>query len=36
MLRNNEVAVWLERIYNPIKAMGFSVMFTIQLDNTQR
>jgi hypothetical protein len=26
----------LERIYNPITAMGFSVMFTFQLDNTKR
>ena len=25
-----------ERIYNPITAMGFSVMFTFQLDNTKR
>ena len=24
-----------ERIYNPITAMGFSVMFTFQLDNTR-
>jgi hypothetical protein len=23
-----------ERIYNPITAMGFSAMFTFQLDNT--
>ena len=27
---------WLERIYNPITAMGFSAMFTFQLDNTKR
>ena len=27
---------YLERIYNPIKAMGFSAMFTFQLDNTKR
>ena len=26
----------LERTYNPIIAMGFSVMFTFQLDNTKR
>ena len=25
-----------ERIYNPITAMGFSPMFTFQLDNTKR
>ena len=25
-----------ERIYNPITAMGFSAMFTFQLDNTNR
>ena len=25
-----------ERIYNPIMAMGFSAMFTFQLDNTMR
>jgi hypothetical protein len=25
----------LERIYNPITAMGFSAMFTFQLDNTK-
>ena len=25
-----------ERIYNPIGAMGFSAMFTFQLDNTKR
>ena len=25
-----------ERIYIPIKAMGFSAMFTFQLDNTKR
>ena len=25
-----------ERIYNPIRAMGFSEMFTFQLDNTKR
>ena len=25
-----------ERIYNPITAMGFSAMFTFQLDNTKR
>ena len=25
-----------ERIYNPITAMGFLVMFTFQLDNTKR
>ena len=24
-----------ERIYNPITAMGFSAMFTFQLDNTK-
>jgi hypothetical protein len=29
--RNKTVA---ERIYNPITAMGFSAMFTFQLDNT--
>ena len=26
----------LERIYNPITAMGFSAMFTLQLDNTKK
>ena len=26
----------LERIYNAITAMGFSAMFTFQLDNTRR
>ena len=26
----------LERIYNPITAMGFSAMFTFQLANTNR
>ena len=25
-----------ERIYNPIATMGFSAMFTFQLDNTKR
>ena len=25
-----------EPIYNPITAMGFSAMFTFQLDNTKR
>ena len=25
-----------EHIYNPITAMGFSAMFTFQLDNTKR
>ena len=25
-----------ERIYNPITAMGFSAMFTFQLDNAKR
>ena len=25
-----------ERIYNPITAMGFWVLFTFQLDNTKR
>ena len=25
-----------ERIYNPITAMGFSAMFTFQLDKTKR
>ena len=25
-----------ERIYNPIRAMGFLAMFTFQLDNTKR
>ena len=25
-----------ERIYNPITSMGFSAMFTLQLDNTKR
>ena len=25
-----------QRIYNPIMAMGFSAMFTFQLDNTKR
>jgi hypothetical protein len=25
-----------ERIYNPITAMGFSAMFTFQLNNTKR
>ena len=27
---------WPERIYDPITAMGFSAMFTFQLDNTNR
>ena len=27
---------WPERIYNPIKAMGFSEKFTFQLDITKR
>ena len=27
---------WPKRIYNPITAMGFSGMFTFQLDNTKR
>ena len=42
---NNEFEFWQtvdfnpirpERIYNPITAMGFSAMFTFQLDNTKR
>ena len=28
--------IMTERIYNPITAMGFSAMFTFQLDNTKR
>ena len=28
--------VLLQCIYNPIMAMGFSAMFTFQLDNTKR
>ena len=28
--------IWPERIYNPMTAMGFSTMFTFQLDNTKR
>ena len=28
--------IWPERIYNPITAMGFSAMFTFQLDTTKR
>ena len=28
--------ITLERIYNPITAMGFSAMFTFHLDNTKR
>ena len=28
-------ATMTERIYNPITAMGFSAMFTFQLDNTK-
>jgi hypothetical protein len=31
-----EEAIWTERIYNPITAMGFSAMFTFQLNNTKR
>ena len=27
---------WHKRIYDPITAMGFSAMFTFQLDNTKR
>jgi hypothetical protein len=27
---------WPERIYNPITAMGFLAMFTLQLNNTKR
>ena len=30
------IVSWPERIYNPIMAMGFSAMFTFQLDNTKR
>ena len=30
------VYVLPEHIYNPIMAMGFSAMFTLQLDNTKR
>jgi hypothetical protein len=30
------ITLWPERTYNPITAMGFSAMFTFQLDNTKR
>ena len=30
-----QIQVVPERIYNPITAMGFSAMFTFQLDNTK-
>ena len=30
------LAIMPERIYNPITAMGFSTMFTFQLENTKR
>ena len=38
---DSDMAQWtqmikLERIYNPITAMGFLAMFTFQLDNTKR
>ena len=33
---SDQIRVMLERIYNPIMAMGFSAMFTFQLDNTKR
>ena len=37
LLSVQEVELTLpERIYNPITAMGFSAMFTFQLDNTNR
>ena len=34
--RGNELLTWHEHIYNPITTMGFSAMFTFQLDNTKR
>ena len=34
-LENWTFAILPERIYNPIKAMGFSAMFNFQLDNTK-
>ena len=37
MLCNEEARLKvLERTYNPITAMGFSAMFTFQVDNTKR
>ena len=39
LLKNKEshtILILPERIYNPITAMGFSAMFTFQLDNTKR
>ena len=35
-LKSLVLLTWLEYIYNPITAMGFSAMFTFQLDNTKR
>jgi hypothetical protein len=32
----NALGLMPERIYDPITAMGFSAMFTFQLDNTKR
>jgi hypothetical protein len=33
---NDLEEAWPECTYNPITAMGFSAMFTFQLDNTKR
>ena len=35
-LKSLVLLTWPEYIYNPITAMGFSAMFTFQLDNTKR
>ena len=35
-ITNGNFFTLLERIYNPIMSMGFSAMFTFQLDNTKR
>ena len=39
MMSHVRLPLWtllLERIYNPITALGFSAMFIFQLDNTKR
>ena len=36
LLKNSQLDIVPERIYNPITAMGFLAMFTFQLDNTKR
>ena len=35
-IQKSLLETWSERIYNPITAMGFSAMFTFQLDNNKR